>query len=154
MFLKRSIHHLSDEEMFICACPLERASQGLEFHWRTPSFQRVEDLQCKWWKHAPKGMSAVWKVNKLTFANNILQQGPKHGREMFLPKQNQSNRAASLQPGTSYPASMCTIILKYSNLNENIKEIFRIFILLVNVLTASLLECQKTILLHMMDSSL
>jgi len=51
-------------------------------------------------------------------------------------------------------AGSLQLFLKYSNLNENIKEIFRIFILLVKVLTVSLLECQKSILLQMMDSSL
>lgn len=71
------------------------------------------------------------------------------------PLPSKTKQAGSLsRHSTGRPASAPAIILKYSNLNENIKEIFRIFILLVKVLTVSLLECQKSILLQMMDSSL
>lgn len=73
---------------------------------------------------------------------------------MFPPKEN---TGILPPPSSSAPATRAgslQLFLKYSNLNENIKEIFRIFILLVKVLTVSLLECQKSILLQMMDSSL
>lgn len=59
-----------------------------------------------------------------------------------------SSTAPTMQAGSRQ------LFLKYSNLNENIKEIFRIFILLGKVLTASLSECRESILLQMMDSSL
>lgn len=93
--------------------------------------------------HYPVPNYFLWqRVEETVCRRNTSSEG-KHRQHHLPPAQPQPRR----QDPSNY-------FLNYSNLNENIKEIFRIFILLGKVLTVSLLECQGSILLHMMDSSL